>query len=54
MSNNSYSIDADRRVTAQVARNDERLNARYSESTPSARQALQSRERYLRAQVLGR
>lgn len=54
MSIASYSRDADRRVSAQVARNNERLNAHYSETSASARQALESRERYLRAQALGR
>lgn len=54
MSIASYSNDADRRVNAQVARNNERLNARYSETSASARQALESRERFLRARVLGR
>ncbi|WP_193752675.1 hypothetical protein [Microbacterium testaceum] len=54
MSINSYSQAAARRVDEQVARNNARLNARYSDASPVARQALQSRERYLRARALGR
>lgn len=52
MSINSYSQAAARRVDEQVARNNARLNARYSDASPVARQALQSRERYLRARVV--
>lgn len=54
MSIASYSKDADRRVKAQVARNNQRLNDRYSGASATARQALQSRERYLRDKALGR
>lgn len=53
MSVNSYSRDATRRVNEQVARNNARLNARYSD-TSNARQAFVSREQYLRARALGR
>lgn len=54
MSISSYSRDADRRVQAQVARNNQRLNDRYSGSSVAARQALESRERFLRDRALGR
>lgn len=54
MSINSYSQAAARRVGEQVARNNARLNARYSDASPIARQALQARERYLRDRALGR
>ncbi|WP_191621875.1 hypothetical protein [Microbacterium caowuchunii] len=54
MSTNSYSQAAALRVEEQVARNNARLNARYSNASPLARQALQSRERFLRAKALGR
>jgi len=54
MSIASYSSEADRRVNAQVARNNERLNARYSSTSIAARQALESRERFLRDRALGR
>lgn len=54
MSIASYSEEANRRVQAQVARNNQRLNDRYSGTSAAARQALQSRERVLRDRALGR
>lgn len=45
---------AARRVEAQVQRNTERLNQRYSVTSDSARRSIQIRERYVQSRALGR
>ena len=54
MSQKSSDEAAQRRVDAQVQRNDARRTERYSTSSESARRNFAVRERYVQGRVLGR